>query len=276
MSLINYDYQAFSLTERIWLYLGQKIGSIYRRDRMNHKYLLFMDGIRSSNLSEFIVDFRTKRYEAFRITEVLRNVIPEEGDLDWLRQFYASIIKPEYKVVFALQDITEQKCREEWMQYKIEHDELTGTLNRAAFSRVIKLLSDSDLPLAFVLMDIDKFKVINDTYGDDVGDKVLSRLVVVLNEKIRTVDKIFRIDGDEFAIIMTRIVEEQADYVRQVVDSINKTIMEGYEDIPVFSVSAGVSFSEAGYSDSLYLNADKALYQTKESSRMGCTIYGEN
>lgn len=460
MCLINPDLSAFALTESAWLYLGQEIGLFYHQERINHKHLLFMEGIRSSNLSEFIVDFSTMRYEAFRITRVLSNVIPEEGEWDWIRQFYASIIKPEYreeflrrtereymefflrteqssfaidlerevngnntwfrlefsvvsldenghlerfvvlvkditqmkkeeeehqqmitalssiykasfmidvkkkvaqpikhasvisqyypngiipyeifigtfcnrmvekenmeaihefmnletveqrlkdtnvlscdyhgkqiewgrivlapakwnpdgsleKVVFAVQDITEQKNREEWMQYKMEHDELTGTLNRTAFSRITKLLEESLTPFALVLLDIDKFKGINDTYGHDVGDKVLSYLSSVLNEKMRTVDKIFRIGGDEFAVIMNRLTATQADCVKSILEQVNQTITLGMNGLPAFSISAGATFSVLGYDETVYQNADKALYRTKETTRRGCTVFEE-
>ncbi|MGN1083694.1 MAG: diguanylate cyclase domain-containing protein [Lachnospiraceae bacterium] len=454
------DLSTFALVESTWLYLGQEIGLFYHRERINRKHLLFMEGIRSSNLSEFLVDYKAKRYEALRVTRVLRNMIPEEGEWEWIRKFYASIIKPEYreeflrrteqeymetflrteqssfaidlerevngnntwfrlefsvvsldekghldhfvvlvkditqmkkeeeehqqmitalssfykvsfmidvvnrvtqsikhadvirqywpngiiphevfldtfsnrmvaeeyveaihefmnldtmeqrmkdtdvltceyhgkqigwgrivlapakwnqdggleKVVFAVQDITEQKSREEWMQYKMEHDELTGTLNRTAFSRVTKLLEESVTPFALVLLDIDKFKSINDTYGHDVGDKVLSCLVSVLNEKMRTVDKIFRLGGDEFAVIMKRLTLAQAGCVKDVIEQVNETIMLGMDGLPPFSISAGVTFSVLGYDETVYHNADKALYRTKETTCRGCTIFEE-
>lgn len=459
MCIINPDFSMFAILESAFLFLGRQIGLLYHRERINHKYLLFMDGMRSSNLSEFIVDCSTNRFEAFRITKVLRNIIPEEGDWNWLRQFYASIIKPEYKedilrrttmeyiktflrteqgnyaidierevngnnnwfrlefsvvsldeennlerflllvkditkmkqeeeeyrqmikalssiyrasamidlskrlvkpiklsgiirqfipndiiphekmldlfcnkmieddyvgsvrefldlntmqerfqeteiltceyqgtqigwgriilipcrnddcsiekVVFMVQDITEQKKREEWMQYKIEHDELTKTLNRTAFHRVTKLLDSSQISFGFLLMDIDKFKGINDTYGHDVGDEVLKRLVMVLNEKMRITDKIFRIGGDEFAIIMNGITKDQAHKVKEIINSVNDMLAVSTDNLPSFSVSAGVAFSEQGYDETLYHNADKALYRTKETTRRGCTVYEE-
>lgn len=459
MSIINPDLETFSLLESMWLFLGQEIGQLFYQERIRHKRMLLMEGISSSNLSELIIDYKTKRYEAFRITRVLRNVIPEEGEWEWLRQFYASIIMPEYReeflrktekeyiesylcseqnsfsidlarevngnktwfrlefsvvsldekghlerfvvlvkditqtkkeeeehlqmiralsgfykvifmldlknqlaqnikhaevawqhyqdgimpyeifldtfisrmveaeyvnvirefmnpdtmenrmrdmnvlsreyhgkniewgrivlapakrnqdgglerVVFAVQDITEQKKREEWMQYKMEHDELTGTLNRTAFNRVTKLLEDNLTPFALVLLDIDNFKTINDTHGHDVGDEVLSRLVTALNEKMRSVDKIFRIGGDEFAIIMNRITLEQANRVKSLINQVNEITMSDMNDVPPFSISAGVTFSIC-YNENVFHNADKALYRTKETTRKGCTVFEE-
>lgn len=460
MSIVNPDLSTFAVPESTWLYLGQEIGLFCHQERIHHKYLSFMEGIRSSNLSEFIVDYRTKRYEAFRITRVLAGVIPEEGEWDWIRQFYASIIKPEYreeflrktgqeyletflhteqssfaidlerevdnnntwfrlefsvvsldeeghlerfvvlvkditemkkdeeehhqmimalsnfyrasfmidvknemaqaikhsekikkyypdgimpyeifldtfssqmvkkecleqvreflnldnmeqhlkdesalsleyhgnqiewgrivlapakwspdgrleKVVFAVQDITEQKCREEWMQYKMEHDELTGTLNRTAFNKVTKLLEDSVTPFALVILDVDQFKMINDTYGHDVGDEVLSYLASVLHEKMQAADKIFRIGGDEFAIIMNRMKLAQAGRVKKMIMQANETTMSGVNDLPEFSISAGATFSVSGYDETVYRNADQALYRTKQTTRRGCTVFEE-
>ena len=459
MSIINPDLETFSLLESMWLFLGQEIGQLFYQERIRHKRMLLMEGISSSNLSELIIDYKTKRYEAFRITRVLRNVIPEEGEWEWLRQFYASIIMPEYReellrktekeyiesylcseqnsfsidlarevngnktwfrlefsvvsldekghlerfvllvkditqtkkeeeehlqmitalsgfykvifmidlkkqsaqnikhaevawqhyqdgimpyeifldtfisrmveaeyvnairefmnpdtmenrmrdmnalsreyhgkniewgrivlapakrnrdgglerVVFAVQDITEQKKREEWMQYKMEHDELTGTLNRTAFNRVTKLLEDNLTPFALILLDIDNFKTINDTHGHDVGDEVLSQLITALNEKMRSVDKIFRIGGDEFAIIMNRITLEQANRVKSLINQVNEITMSDMNDVPPFSISAGVTFSIC-YNENVFHNADKALYRTKETTRKGCTVFEE-
>lgn len=460
MSVVNPDFTAFAVVEDSLALLGRQIGLIYRREKINHKYMLFMDGVRSSNLSEFIVDLTTNRYEAFRITRVLNNMIPDEGDWEWLRQFYAAIIKPEYKddllrrterrymetflsteksafaidierevdgqntwfrlefsvvsldeaghlerfvllvkditqmkreeeehqqmikalsgiynatamievpqkmvhpikfskasqqlipnepvpdwvildafcdqlvqkeyvdivrefmnldtiqqrfeniklltceyqgtqiewgrinlapakwsndgvlekVVFAVQDITEQKRREEEMQYKIEHDALTGTLNRAAFNRTTKIMEHTAVPFGFVLLDIDYFKQINDTYGHDVGDEVLTKLVSTLNDKMRISDKLFRLGGDEFAVIMNRLTLAQAGYVKQLVEAVNEMMTAGMDGLPAFSVSAGVTFSAQGYDEMIYHNADKALYRTKETTRRGCTVFEE-
>ncbi|MGN0621585.1 MAG: diguanylate cyclase domain-containing protein [Porcipelethomonas sp.] len=460
MCLMNPDLSEFALLESTWLYLGQEIGLFYHQERINRKYLLFTEGIRSSNLSEFMVDYTAKRYEALRITRVLSNVIPKEGEWEWIRQFYASIIKPEYreeflrrteqeymeiflcteqnsfaidlerevndnntwfrlefsvvsldekghlerfvvlvkditqmkkeeeehrqmitalssfykvtfmidvvngvtqvikhsdairqyypdgiiphdvfldrfstqivgkeyveavrefmnpdtmeqrmkdtnvlsceypgkqiewgrivlapakwnqaggleKVVFAVQDITEQKRREEWMQFKMEHDELTGALNRTAFNRVAKLLEESEMPFALVLLDIDKFKSINDTYGHDVGDHVLSQLVSVLDEKMRAGDKVFRLGGDEFAVVMNRLTSTQAGFIKSVIEKVNDTVMSGMNELPPFSISAGVTFSESGYDETVYHNADQALYRTKVTAHKGCTIFEE-
>ncbi|MGN0321245.1 MAG: diguanylate cyclase [Lachnospira sp.] len=330
ISLMNPDFNRFEAIDDTFLFLGRQVGSLYSRDKFNHKYMLFMDGIRSSNLSEFIVDYTTGRYEAFRVTKVLSKLIPEEGDWEWLRHFYADIIKPEYReevlnctereymdrylctekstyaidierdlgsstswfrlefsvvsfdeeghlerFVLLVKDITEQKKREEWMQYKIEHDELTGAMNRTAFNRVTKMLEQSENPFGLVIMDIDRFKIINDTYGHDVGDSVLKHLTVVLNDKFRTSDKVFRIGGDEFAVIMDRITLAKAGSVKNIMDKVNNTTMKSTDGLPEFSVSAGVTFSSLGYNEIVFRNADIALYRTKETTRRGCTVFEE-
>ena len=161
------------------------------------------------------------------------------------------------------------------MQFKMEHDELTGALNRTAFSRVTKLLEGSVTPFALVLLDIDKFKSINDTYGHDVGDQVLSGLVSVLNEEMRAVDKVFRLGGDEFAVVMNRMTSAQADYVKSVIEKVNKTITSGMNGLPAFSISAGVAFSVLGYDETVFHNADQALYKTKGTTHIGCTVFEE-
>lgn len=330
ISLVNPDFAKFAVLNHMWLFLGRQVGAVSYREKMNHKYHLFMDGIRSSNLSEFVVDYNTRRYEAFRITKLLSDMIPEEGDWDWLRHFYADIIKPEYRkdvlectedeymrqllcadkstfyidierevdgksiwfrlefsvasldekgnlerFVLLVKDITEQKQREEWMQYKIEHDELTGAWNRVAFNRTTTMLDEAKRPFGFILMDIDKFKSINDTYGHDVGDEVLVKLVSVLDEKMRASDKIFRIGGDEFVVVLKHLTQNQSEWVKRVMSDVNGVLASGADGLPAFSVSAGVTFSAGGYDEAIYQNADRALYRTKETTRNGCTVFEE-
>lgn len=123
-----------------------------------------MDGIRSSNLSEFIVDYTTKRYEAFRITRVLSNVIPKEGEWEWIRQFYASIIIPDYREEFLRktdQDYLEAFLHTEQSSFAIDLErEVNGnnTWFRLEFS-VVSLNEQGHLERFVVLVkDITQMK----------------------------------------------------------------------------------------------------------------------
>ena len=86
------------------------------------------------------------------------------------------------------------------LNFKASHDELTGAYNRSGYEL---LLSSIDLgSTTMMLFDVDNFKTINDTYGHEVGDKVLTRLVQVLKKNFRFDDYICRIGGDEFVVFI--------------------------------------------------------------------------
>ena len=95
----------------------------------------------------------------------------------------------------------------ERLNFKASHDELTGAYNRAGFDL---LLSSLDLNSTYMMMlDVDDFKNINDTYGHETGDKVLKKLVQVLKSNFRFDDYVCRLGGDEFVVFMVHSNEMQ-------------------------------------------------------------------
>lgn len=148
--------------------------------------------------------------------------------------------------------------------YEATHDALTGILNRKAYSEVYNMIDDKDY--CYILIDVDNFKHINDTYGHDAGDEVLKKMAQILNESFRNGDDAFRIGGDEFAVIMMGAGMS----LRHVVESRVNTVIEKIkacpsEDLPEFSISVGVAFSKDEKSTgAIYKDADLALYEAKK------------
>lgn len=127
----------------------------------------------------------------------------------------------------------------------------------------------------FLILDIDKFKDINDTYGHSAGDAVLQRIGEFLRSQFREGDIIGRIGGDEFIILMKyvgsrTIARKRVEAMLNEIRSMKHPELEGR---PV-TFSVGVVFSpESGSSfEELYKNADQALYQTKRSGRNNYTV----
>lgn len=156
---------------------------------------------------------------------------------------------------------------------KAECDALTGILNRYMFHETRKLLSESAIPLALVLIDVDKFKDINDTYGHAGGDQVLIRVAQTIKENLRGSDYVFRVGGDEFAAILPEITAEQADTIKNKLLHINEILQQPTENAAGVSLSIGMALSERGYHEKLYEQADRALYWIKEHGRNGCALY---
>lgn len=145
-------------------------------------------------------------------------------------------------------------------------DVLTGALNRRQFdayaSRHLADFQRNQRPSALALIDIDDFKAINDSLGHAVGDRVLSELTLLIQNRIRKTDAVFRIGGDEFVVILVGISAETA---QSVVEDIRK-LLSSMDDVHLASLrfSAGLCDVENNITVDMWLDrADRALYQAK-------------
>lgn len=163
------------------------------------------------------------------------------------------------------------------LRKKAERDALTGLLNRQAFEQLKSQLRISSEHLAFLIIDVDVFKSINDNYGHDVGDQALIKVARLLDENFRKVDYVLRIGGDEFAVIMEKTGPDKKPIIRSKIEAINEILQHPEDEavFPKYSVSVGIAFSEKGFSDDLFQQTDQALYHTKENGRCGYTFYDE-
>lgn len=198
------------------------------------------------------------------------------GEVGWVMARVIVVERDERglpaKVLFSIEDIDEAKRSLELASYRAEHDALTGLLNRSALdSLMVELRSCSD-PLAVVLLDVDKFKGINDRFGHGVGDDVLRAVARALVSSMRSGDKVIRLGGDEFAVILRDCPSSFQGKLLRRVDAINQLLSIRDNGIPVVSVSAGVAFGEYGYDRDLLSCADRALYRAKRSPEQ-CCVY---
>ena len=128
--------------------------------------------------------------------------------------------------------------------------------------------------MALILIDVDYFKSVNDTYGHAVGDRVLKRVADILRGSFRSVDVLCRIGGDEFAVIMTRVNSSMRQLVYNKICRANELLQHPTDDLPPVSLSVGVAFSDReNPQGDIFTDADAALYRVKEAGRKGCQIY---
>jgi diguanylate cyclase len=156
-------------------------------------------------------------------------------------------------------------------------DPLTGIANRAAFDRAINAWFDQKKAFVVGMMDIDHFKIINDTHGHDVGDSALQRAAQWLGQKLRQKDVLARFGGDEFAMLIEGITLTQAgkrfsDLVAEFGER-SYTYSAGNQKRTVkFTMSCGLTEFTAGDSvATLMQRADQALYEAKRSRNRACT-----
>lgn len=170
---------------------------------------------------------------------------------------------------FALSfQLGEEKERAEEMA---RTDHLTGIRNRGAITELaesqILVARRHDSPFAVILLDIDHFKLVNDTYGHGAGDMVLVKLASVLESTVRASDIVGRFGGEEFLVFLPQTAVEGALIVAE---NLRKAVAEmqvnfNGQPIPV-TISAGVA-SNAKTLDELVHNADVALYEAKDGGR---------
>lgn len=200
-------------------------------------------------------------------------------------QLYINCIKDEKRLeiigsyefkylALTYNDIYEVKASHEAMlRQRAEHDALTGLINRGAFEQMKKLFTTNPVRLALLIIDVDKFKGINDNFGHEVGDLILIKVATALKESFRTSDYPARIGGDEFAVIVVDVDEKEKEIILAKIEKINHKLMNPTEGLPPVSLSVGGAFSKRGFVDELYTCADRALYVVKENGRCGCRFY---
>ena len=161
------------------------------------------------------------------------------------------------------------------LRRKAEMDPLTGVLNRGAFENMRTKLEEAPGPLALMIIDVDRFKEVNDTYGHEVGDKVLKKVADVIKNTFRSQDCVARIGGDEFVVILGGGMEKIKPVIRMKADSMNEKLAFPEDGLPRISLSIGVALSPHGFSQELYGMADDALYRVKAHGRCGYCFYDD-
>ena len=159
------------------------------------------------------------------------------------------------------------------LRYKADHDFLTDLINRGGFDQICKSLQMQSKRIALLLIDVDRFKQVNDGNGHRTGDRILKKVAELLKNRFRSKDYVARVGGDEFSIIMMDVGPDMSELIEKKIESINQVLRNPEDGLPEVSLSVGVAFSQNGYTSTLYQNADMALYQVKENGRCGCDFY---
>lgn len=158
-------------------------------------------------------------------------------------------------------------------QVQASTDGLTGLANRRAFETEARRVLQGEQPVTAALLDLDHFKLLNDTYGHEAGDRALRAFARILASGVRDGDQVARVGGEEFAVLLPHTGVESA---RLVFDRIRSRLGEtGSGDAPPVTVSVGLVARERGDSlDDLLRYADRALYRAKENGRNRVEVAG--
>jgi diguanylate cyclase (GGDEF)-like protein len=172
------------------------------------------------------------------------------------------------------EDITGERRSAEESSHMAMHDALTGLLNRRRMSqlleRTLTLSSQQRSPCAIMLIDLDRFKQVNDTLGHAAGDALLKQVAARLVRVVGDKEKVSRLGGDEFQVIMPGIEDRGmlGDIATSIITSISQPYtIDGSRCLIGASVGVAVSPFDGDDSDSLVRNADLALYAAKGGGR---------
>ncbi len=157
-------------------------------------------------------------------------------------------------------------------------DPLTGTNNRGALdatlAREVEMARRHHTPLSLIIMDIDRFKSVNDTYGHSAGDDIIKTFAEVVGNVIRKTDMLFRYGGEEFVVLLSNTTRTGAMLLAERIRSgIEQTLVRTSRNNVSITVSLGVSSLAPGDThQSLFEKADQGLYEAKHSGR-NCVRY---
>ncbi len=170
-------------------------------------------------------------------------------------------------------DITERKEHEKQLVYMAKHDQLTGVYNRHYFEEIVEQESKRgkryEHPLGFVMVDVNKFKEINDRFGHQRGDRVLQEIAKLLREQTRETDFVVRYGGDEFIVVLvetdgkTKAVEER---IREAVTARNEEKLPTEFPLTLAIGSYHWNPKEGKTLDSILHEVDKRMYEDKATS----------
>ena len=177
-------------------------------------------------------------------------------------------------------DITDRIATENRIRHEADHDSLTGLLRRQAAERqLIRLINNrtdrGNAPVLF-LLDLDRFKEVNDSYGHDAGDLVLIEVAARMEHCVRASDIVARLGGDEFLIVLVNCLspESARQIAGEIVDAIGKPIQLSSEVMVQVGISIGIALDDGrGRAlDELYKAADLAMYEVKRQGRNGFAV----
>ncbi len=204
------------------------------------------------------------------------------GKFEWFSLVYKIVPEDKGKYCIGrLYNINKQKNERKQLIEKSQIDGLTSLYNRPATEKMVEEILESNYGsdiYALMIIDIDDFKSINDTYGHLLGDAVLADVSKIFKSTFRDTDIIGRIGGDEFLVFMNKVNSEEdvRDKAQKMCEKIRK-LYEYETNLNKVSVSVGIALAakERILYKQLFKNADLALYETKQKGKDGFTIFDE-
>ncbi|OPY57860.1 MAG: Cyclic di-GMP phosphodiesterase Gmr [Pelotomaculum sp. PtaU1.Bin035] len=221
-------------------------------------------------------------FEHYALGQVIYRFMHKNGELLWFESTGKNYrtATDESRVVFVSRDITERQRYAETIRHQAFHDAVTGLPNRMLFKDRLTLAmahaKRNKQMLGVLFLDLDRFKIVNDTLGHDVGDQLLKSVARRLTNYVREDDTIARFGGDEFTVLLPEIT--QAESVAKIAQKILEAIREPFniDDHELYiATSIGIALypNDGEDAETLLKNADTAMYRAKEKGKNNYQLY---
>lgn len=244
------------------------------------------------DIAQSICDIDTATKTKQQIFEVELDLMHKDGSMHTYLMVKFPLRSKENRVFGVCTigtDISERKLAENALReqqsrlkYMAFHDSLTGLPNRSLFyDRIHHGLARarrSNSKVALMLLDIDRFKIINDSLGHDAGDLMLKAIATRLNESVRDMDTVARLGGDEFVVVLEGVHE--LDDVMLVANKLLTSLahpieISGHDITATVSIGVSIFPNDGDVTDELLKHADIAMYNAKEAGKNNCQFYAK-
>ncbi len=183
-------------------------------------------------------------------------------------------------IVIIIHDESVQRSLNRQLSFQATHDALTGLINRYELERRLKIIFSSPPTEStfnsLCYLDLDQFKLVNDTCGHTAGDELLKQITIMLQDRVRNKDSFARLGGDEFGLLLEKCDVEQAHSVAEDMIETIKNFNFAWDDYN-FTISASIGIvditADINTCEELLSRADSACYMAKESGRNSIQIY---
>ncbi len=287
-NVISLLLREFEENSSDWLWEFDVDGKIDRvSDRFSAATAMTKSDLIRLNFVEFLHDHAVD--ENFHINEITKAITAREtfngvelklniggSDVIW-RLTGKAAFDPSGKYsgyIGTASDVTAEKTAEQKINYLAHYDALTGLVNRARFSeklgKCVSRLERYGTPFSVFYLDLDRFKLINDSKGHLVGDRLLFEVGRRICAEVRESDIVARLGGDEFAVILPNLTSsnEVSGLADRLVETIQKPFEIDTESLSIgLSVGIAIAPTDGTKPDQILRNADLALYRAKEEGR---------
>ncbi len=267
-----------------WLQVNQSLCDMLGYDEEEFLATCFQDLTHADDLGEELVHIHQLLGGKISTSQLEKRFVHKRGEEVWVLTS-ASLVKdvennPQH-LIFQIQDITERKRAEAHIHHAAFHDALTGLPNRILVTDRLSLAVERakrhhDYQFAVLFIDLDRFKLVNDSLGHPCGDQLLVELSNRLTWCVRSIDTVARLGGDEFAVLLDGIEEtEHATLIAtRIQDALAKPFnLDGHEVFTTASI--GIAFSHTGYDkpEDILRDSDTAMYRAKSNGKARFEIF---